>query len=98
MAWIITCKSARSAPETLSYVFGISSEASPVEEAVKAYTFGSAYAEFQENAKGTVTVGKLADLVILSDDIFTMNANQIGKTKVLTTIVDGKIIYENLEK
>ncbi|MBA3600861.1 MAG: amidohydrolase [Acidobacteria bacterium] len=69
-----------------------------VEEAVKAYTFGSAYAEFQENAKGTIAVGKLADLVILSDDIFTMNANQIGKTKVLTTIVDGKIIYENLGK
>ncbi len=69
-----------------------------VEEAVKAYTFGSAYAEFQENAKGTITVGKLADLVILSDDIFTMNANQIGKAKILTTIVDGKIIYENIEK
>ncbi len=69
-----------------------------VEEAVKDYTFGSAYAEFQENAKGTIAVGKLADLVILSDDIFTMNANQIGKTKVLTTIVDGKIIYENLGK
>ncbi len=69
-----------------------------VEEAVKAYTFGSAYAEFQENAKGTITVGKLADLIILSDDIFTMNPNDIGKTKVLTTIFDGKIIYENAGK
>ncbi|MBA4182860.1 MAG: amidohydrolase [Acidobacteria bacterium] len=66
-----------------------------VEEAVKAYTFGSAYAEFQENAKGTITVGKLADLIILSDDIFTMNPNEIGKTKVLTTVFDGKIIYES---
>ncbi|MDQ3748416.1 MAG: amidohydrolase family protein, partial [Acidobacteriota bacterium] len=66
-----------------------------VEEAVKAYTFGSAYAEFQENAKGTITVGKLADLVILSDDIFTINPNDIGKTKVLTTVVDGKVIYES---
>ncbi|MDQ3711573.1 MAG: amidohydrolase family protein, partial [Acidobacteriota bacterium] len=69
-----------------------------VEEAVKAYTFGSAYAEFQENAKGTITVGKLADLVILSDDIFMMNPNDIGKTKVLTTVVDGKIIYESVKK
>lgn len=69
-----------------------------VEEAVKAYTFGSAYAEFQENAKGTITVGKLADLVILSDDIFTINPIEIGKTKVLTTVVDGKIIYESVEK
>jgi len=69
-----------------------------VEEAVKAYTFGSAYAEFQENAKGTITIGKLADLVILSDDIFTMNPNDIGKTKVLTTVVDGKLIYESAGK
>ncbi len=69
-----------------------------VEEAVKAYTLGSAYAEFQENAKGTITTGKLADLVILSDDIFTMNPNDIGKTKVLTTVVDGKVIYESAGK
>jgi len=69
-----------------------------VEEAIKAYTFGSAYAEFQETAKGTITVGKLADLVILSDDIFTMNPNDIGKTKVLTTVVDGKVIYESAGK
>jgi hypothetical protein len=66
-----------------------------VEEAVRAYTFGSAYAEFQEKEKGTIAAGKLADLVILSDDIFTMNPNEIDKTKVLTTIVDGKIIYES---
>ncbi|HLM03329.1 MAG TPA: amidohydrolase family protein, partial [Pyrinomonadaceae bacterium] len=65
-----------------------------VEEAVRAYTVGSAFAEFQENAKGTVTTGKLADLVILSDDIFSINPNDIGKTKVLTTIVDGKIVYQ----
>ena len=69
-----------------------------VEEAIKAYTFGSAYAEFQETVKGTITVGKLADLVILSDDIFTMNPNDIGKTKVLTTVVDGKVIYESAGK
>jgi hypothetical protein len=66
-----------------------------VEEAVRAYTVGSAYAEFQENAKGTLTAGKLADLVILSDDIFSINPNDIGKTKVLTTVVDGKIVYQS---
>ena len=44
-----------------------------VAEAVEAYTMGSAYAEFQENVKGSISVGKLADLVILSDDIFTIN-------------------------
>jgi len=69
-----------------------------VEETVRAYTSGSAYAEFQENSKGTITVGKLADFVILSDDIFTLNPNDIRQTKVLTTVMDGKIIYENDRK
>jgi predicted amidohydrolase YtcJ len=65
-----------------------------VEETVRAYTFGSAYAEFQENVKGTLRVGKLADFVILSDDIFTINPNDIRNAKVLTTVVDGKIVFE----
>jgi predicted amidohydrolase YtcJ len=66
-----------------------------VEEAVRAYTNGSAYAEFQEAVKGSISAGKLADFVILSDDIFTINPNDITKTKVLMTIVDGKVIYES---
>lgn len=65
-----------------------------VEEAVRAYTVGSAFAEFQENVKGTLTLGKLADFVILSDDIFTINPNEIGKTTILTTVMDGKIVYQ----
>ena len=65
-----------------------------VQEAVNAYTNGSAFAEFQENVKGSITVGKLADFVILSDDIFTINPINIEKAKVLKTIVDGKIVYE----
>ncbi len=66
-----------------------------VEEAVRAYTIGSAYAEFQENVKGTLTVGKLADMIILSEDIFTIPTEKIRETKVLTTIVDGKIVYQS---
>ncbi|MCX7639572.1 MAG: amidohydrolase [Pyrinomonadaceae bacterium] len=65
-----------------------------VEETVKAYTLGSAYAEFQENVKGTISVGKLADFVMLSEDIFTINPVDIPKVKVLLTVVDGKIVYE----
>ncbi|HEY8563821.1 MAG TPA: amidohydrolase [Pyrinomonadaceae bacterium] len=65
-----------------------------VEEAVRAYTSGSAYAEFQENAKGTLAVGKLADFVVLSADIFAIDPVQIRGTKVLTTVVDGRIVYE----
>ena len=65
-----------------------------VEEAVRAFTYGSAYAEFQENVKGTLQPGKLADLVVLSDDIFSINPNEIGKTKILTTVVGGRIVFE----
>lgn len=66
-----------------------------VEEAVRAYTVGSAYAEFQETQKGTISVGKLADFVVLSDDIFTINPIEIEKVKVLTTVTDGKIVYQS---
>ena len=65
-----------------------------VDETVKAFTWGSAYAEFQEGVKGTIEVGKLADLVILSDDIFTIDPVKIWNVKVLTTVVDGKVVYE----
>ncbi|MBX7172497.1 MAG: amidohydrolase [Pyrinomonadaceae bacterium] len=65
-----------------------------VEEAVRAYTQGSAFAEFQENAKGTISVGKLADFVILSDDIFKIDPVKIWDVKVLQTIMDGKVVYQ----
>lgn len=65
-----------------------------VEEAVRAFTWGSAYAEFQENWKGTLEPGKLADLVILSDDIFTIDPVKIRDVTVLKTIVDGRVVFE----
>ncbi|HEY9284136.1 MAG TPA: amidohydrolase, partial [Pyrinomonadaceae bacterium] len=65
-----------------------------VEEAVRAYTWGSAYAEFAEDVKGTITPGKLADLVILDRDIFRVDPAEIEKAKVRTTIMDGRIVYE----
>ena len=65
-----------------------------VEEAVRAYTVGSAFAEFQEKVKGTITPGKLADLVILSRDIFKIDAKEIEKVNVLMTLVDGRVVYE----
>jgi hypothetical protein len=64
-----------------------------VAEAVEAYTMGSAYAEFQENVKGSITTGKLADFVILSDDIFTISKESIKDVKVLKTVVGGKVTY-----
>lgn len=68
-----------------------------VDEAVRAYTVGSAYAEFQESVKGTITAGKLADLVILSRDIFSIDPVEIENVKVLMTIVDGRVVYEERE-
>jgi hypothetical protein len=65
-----------------------------VEEAVRAYTVGSAFAEFQEKEKGTLSVGKLADLVILSRDIFKIDETEIEKVKVVMTILGGRVVYE----
>jgi predicted amidohydrolase YtcJ len=66
-----------------------------VEETVRAYTAGSAYAEFQENVKGTITPGKLADLVLLSRDIFKIDPKEIENVKVVLTMVDGRVVYED---
>lgn len=77
-------------------VFGEnSSKGISVEEAVRAYTLDSAYAEFQENLKGSITVGKIADLIILSENIFTIPKSQIKEVQVLQTIMDGKIVYSH---
>ncbi|MBK7393901.1 MAG: amidohydrolase [Chloracidobacterium sp.] len=65
-----------------------------VDEAVRGFTWGSAYAEFQDDEKGTLEPGMLADLIILSDDIFTIEPNKIGDVKVVTTIVNGKVAFE----
>ena len=65
-----------------------------VQEAVHAYTLGSAYAEFQDKEKGSITVGKLADMVLLSDDIFSIDPAKIREVKALKTIVGGKVIWD----
>jgi len=63
-------------------------------EAVKYYTFGSAYASHEEDIKGTLEKGKLADMVVLSRDLFTIPSREILRTEVLYTILGGKIIYQ----
>jgi predicted amidohydrolase YtcJ len=69
-----------------------------VAEAIEAYTMGSAYAEFQDNEKGSITTGKLADIVLLSDDIFAIDPAKIRDVKVVTTIVGGKIVWDASDK
>ena len=63
-------------------------------QAVEYYTLGSAYAEFAEKRKGTLTEGKLADLVILSGDLFKIPAKQILDTRPVLTMVGGRIVYQ----
>jgi hypothetical protein len=65
-----------------------------LEEALRAYTVGSAYAEFAEKVKGSLAPGKLADLVILDCDIFKIEPADLDKVKVAMTVVDGRVVYE----
>ena len=65
-----------------------------VVDAIKGYTINNAYAAFEEKEKGSIEPGKLADMVVLSDDILTIKPEKIQNVKVLMTIFDGKIVYE----
>ena len=63
-------------------------------EALYSYTMACAYAAFEEDSKGSLTPGKLADIVILSKDIMTVPEEEILNTEVLYTIVGGKVVYD----
>jgi predicted amidohydrolase YtcJ len=65
-----------------------------VAEAIRAYTLGSAYASFEENDKGSIETGKLADLAVLSGNILTADPVQIEKARVVMTVFDGTVIFE----
>jgi len=63
-----------------------------VAEAVRAYTMGSAYASFEDKLKGSIEAGKLADFVVLTDDIFAIDPVKIADVKAYATVFDGKLI------
>ncbi|HXU19818.1 MAG TPA: amidohydrolase family protein, partial [Verrucomicrobiae bacterium] len=65
-----------------------------VAEAVRAYTLGSAFASKTEHIKGSLESGKLADIAVLSNDIFKIDPREIRNAKVDMTIFDGEVIYE----
>jgi hypothetical protein len=66
-----------------------------LEQAIQGYTMGGAIAARREKTEGSIEVGKLADAVLVSQDLFKIAPNQIGKTKVLLTMVGGKIVYQD---
>jgi len=66
-----------------------------VAEAIRGYTLGAAYAGFREKTEGSLEPGKLADLIILSQDVFEVDPRAINQTKVLTTIVGGRVVFES---
>lgn len=65
-----------------------------VEEAVRAFTVGSAYAGFAEKIKGSIEPGKLADMAVISTDIFQIAPTAIGDARVDMTVFDGRVVYE----
>ena len=64
-----------------------------LKSAINAWTSGAAWASFDEHRKGTLEHGMLADLVVLSDDIFKMPPEAVGSAKVAVTIIDGRVVY-----
>jgi predicted amidohydrolase YtcJ len=66
-----------------------------VDEAVRCYTVNNAYASFEEHVKGSITPGKLGDMVVLSEDIFTIPAERIADVGVQMTVVDGNIVFRD---
>ncbi|MCL4523137.1 MAG: amidohydrolase [Acidobacteria bacterium] len=63
-------------------------------EAIEAYTMGSAYAEFAEREKGSLTAGKLADIVVLDADLFAIAPERLKDAKVVSTVVGGRVVFE----
>lgn len=65
-----------------------------VEDVIDAYTYGSAYNEFKEDFKGKLKPNYVADLIVLDQDIFTINPDEIKDIKVLKTMIDGEFVYQ----
>ena len=70
------------------------SEALTREEALPAYTRGAAYAELAEREKGSIEVGKLADLAVLSQDVLTVPSDALPRTEAVLTVIGGRVVHE----
>jgi predicted amidohydrolase YtcJ len=63
-------------------------------EAIRAYSIDGAYAAWEEDIKGTIEAGKLADLVVLDRDPLSIDPDDLNKVITLMTVIDGEIVYE----
>jgi len=79
--------------ETLAGVL-LPGQAATREEALRMWTINNAHAVFQEDRRGSIEVGKLADLVMLSDDVLSCPDERVKDITVLMTVIDGRIVYE----
>jgi predicted amidohydrolase YtcJ len=66
-----------------------------IEDALKSYTYEGAYSSFEENIKGKIMPGYLADIIVFSQDLFSIPPMDIAKTEVVLTVFGGKIVYQN---
>jgi predicted amidohydrolase YtcJ len=66
-----------------------------VAEAVHGFTMGAAYASYEEARKGSLAPGKLADLIVLDRDIFSIDPMEIAETKVIATMIDGQFVWRD---
>lgn len=73
----------------------IPSERMALPDAIRAYTLGAAFAGHREQSEGSIRAGKLADLIVVSQDLFHIDPLRIGETKVLLTMVGGRVVYRS---
>jgi predicted amidohydrolase YtcJ len=83
----------RTTPEGLPQDGWYPGERLALKAAIDAYTFGAAWASFDEQRKGSLAPGMLADLVVLSEDIFEAPASRLASTRIAVTIFDGRVVY-----
>jgi predicted amidohydrolase YtcJ len=69
-------------------------QAISVLEAIRIYTYNSAYTAFEEDSKGSLEVGKLADIAVLSEDILSVPVDRIRDIRTVLTVLDGKVVYQ----
>lgn len=72
----------------------IPSERVSLADAIRGYTLNAAFAGHREKTEGSLEPGKLADLIVVSQDVFKVDPLKIGETKVLLTMVDGRVVYK----